>query len=131
MPINMYIYGRIFTHYRFNCHKIFVHPVKILFLIPNITIHLFFKSFQFINIQLLFSLCNSFCHFRISTNIYFLCIVSTTGKWWVNVNKINQNTLLLQISASRNTFSTNNHIAVSIFAHGFLFFHFIQSHSTL
>ena len=131
MPIKMNINRCRFAHYRLNRHKIFVHPVQIFFFIPYITVHLFFKSFQFINIQLLFSLCNSFCYFRISTNIYFLCIVSTTGKWWVNVNKINLNTLLLQISASRNTFSTNNHIAVNVFAHGFLFFHFIQRHTTL
>ena len=125
MPIKMNINRCRFAHYRLNRHKVFIHPVQIFFFIPYITIHLFFKSFQFIYIQLLFSLCNNFCYFRISTNIYFLCVIGTTCKWWVNVNKVNLNALLFKISTGRNTFSTNNHITIGVFAYSFLFFHFI------
>jgi len=127
----MHINRRCFTHNRLNCHKIFVHPVEILFFIPNIAIHLFFKSFEFLIIKFLFSFCDSFCHLGITADIYFLCIICTAGKGRVNINKINLNTFFFKISASRNTFATDNHITVGIFAHSFYLFHFIQRHTTL
>ena len=44
--IKFYINRCSFTHDTLNRHEILVHPVQILFLIPYIAIHCFFKGFQ-------------------------------------------------------------------------------------
>ncbi len=125
MVVKMYINRCCFTHNRLNRHEIFVHPVEILFFIPNIAIHFFLKSFEFIDVKLFFSLFNSFCDLRIATDIHLLCIIGTACKRRVYIYKVNLNALLFEICTSRNTFATNNHVTISIFAHGLLLFHLI------
>ena len=129
MPIKMHIDRRSFAHYGFNSHQIFVHPIEILFLIPNIAVHLFFKGFQFVNVKFFFGFCYGFSNFGIAADIYFLGIVCATCKRRINVHKVNLNALLFEISTSGNTFATDYHITVGIFTHSFLLFHFVQRHT--
>ena len=108
--IKMHVDRGIFAHNGTNCHKILIHPVKVFLLIPDVTIHLFFKGFQFIVFQFLLSFLNSLCYKRIPTQVNFLGIIGTTGKRWVNIYQINFYPLFLQISTHRHTFAMNNHV---------------------
>ena len=125
MVVQMHVDRCGFAHNRLNCHQVLPHPVEILFLIPHIAVHFFLKGFQFVNIQFLFCLFYRFRNFRVTADIHFFCIVCTAGKRWVDVHKVNLNALFLEVSTGGNTFSTDYHITVFVFAHGFLLFHFI------
>ena len=86
MPIKMNIYGRIFAHNGTNRHEIFIHPVKVFLLIPDVAIHFLFKGFQLIIFQFLLGLLNGFCYERITTDIYLLRIIGSTCEGWVDVD---------------------------------------------
>ncbi len=100
MIVKMDIYRSIFTHNGADCHKILIHPVKILLFIPNVSIYFFFKALQLIIFKSLFRLFNGLGNKRIPSNIDFLGIIGTTGKRRVYINQVNLYSLLFKIGTS-------------------------------
>ena len=131
MPIQMNINRSSFAHHTLNRHQVFIHPVQVFLLIPNVTIHLFLKSFQFFNVKFLLCLGNRLCHFGIASDVHLLGIVGSAGEGRVNVDQINFDPLLFQVGTSGNTFATDDHAAVRVLAHGLLLLHFVQWHPPL
>ena len=130
VPIQMYIDRGSIAHNGLYCHKVLIHPIQIAFLIPHITIHLFFKVTQFFAINLCLGLLNSLCHFWITTNINLLGIIGTTCKRWVNINKVYFHSLIFKISASRKALTPKHEVMIRILAHHFLTFYFVERHTT-
>ena len=95
MPIKMHIDTRLIAHNAFNGHQVLVHPVEVAFLVPHVTIHLFLKGFQFVNVKFTFCLGNCLCHLGITTYINLFGIISSTGKRWVNIHQVYLNTFIL------------------------------------
>ena len=120
-----------FAHNRLDCHKIFIHPTEIFFLVPHIAIHLFLKGFQFVDVQFLLRLGDDLRHLGVPTDIDLFCVVRPAGKGWVNVDQINLDTPLFQVGAGGDALTTNDHVAVGVLAHSFLLFHLIKGHSPL
>ena len=131
MPIQMNIDRSRVAHNSFDCNEVLIHPIQIAFLIPHISIHLFFKVTEFFAIKLCLSLLNSFCHPRITTNINLLSIIGTAVKRRVNINKVYFHTFLFKISTSRKTLATKYEIMIRILAHYFLAFYFVEWHTML
>ena len=67
--IQMDINRRRFTHDRFNCHEVFIHPTEVLFLIPHIAIHFFLKGSQLVDVQLLLRLGDGLRHLGIAADV--------------------------------------------------------------
>ena len=131
MVIQMDINRRCLTHNGFDCHEIFIHPAKILLLVPHIAVHLFFKGFKLVNVQFLFRLGDGLRHLGITADVDLLCVVRAAGKGRVDVDQIDLNTTLFQIGTGGDTLASNDHVAIGVFADGFLFFHLVQGHSPL
>ena len=49
VPIKMNKDASVFTHYTFDSQKVIIHPVKVSFFVPNISIHLLLKFLELIN----------------------------------------------------------------------------------
>ena len=130
MPIQMHIYACLIAHNALDGHQVLVHPVQVALFIPHVTIHLFFKGFQFLNIEFRFCLLDSCRHLGIATNIHLLGIVGTTGERWVNIYKVNLNTFVFEIGTSRKAFATNHQI-VGILAYLLFQLHLVKGHTTL
>ena len=105
MPVEVYIDAGSVTHNATDGDKVFVHPVQVFFLIPDITIHFFLQSICGILIvwDTLLMRGNFLRGFWITPQINLLSVVSTTRKWWINVDKIYLSPLFLKIGASRKT----------------------------
>ena len=127
----MHINRCCFTHNTLNRHKIFVHPIKIFLLIPNIPVHFFLKCFQLIKIKFFLSLVHRFCNFRIAAYRNLFRIISSTSKRRINIHKVYLYSLLFQISTCRHTFPANHHVAATAFANCLFLFHLIKRHSSL
>ena len=131
MPIQMHIDGCCLAHDRFDCHKIFIHPTEILFLVPHIAVHLLLKGFQLVNVQLPLRLGDGLRHLGIAADIDLFGVVGPAGKGRVDIDQIDLDTLLLQIGAGRDALAPNDHVAIGVLADGFLFFHLIKGHPSL
>ena len=131
VPIQMYIDGSILTHDGFDSHEVLVHPVEVALLVPDIAVHFFLESLELIHIKLLLGLRDSLSHRRIAANVDLLGIISSAGKRRVDINQINLDSLILQISTGRNTLTTNDQITIGIIAHTLLQLHFVKRHPPL
>ena len=131
MIIQMHIDACRIAHYRLDSHQILVHPVEVTFLIPNVTIHLFLKRTQLLDIQFAFSLTNSFGHFGIATKIHLFGIIGTAGKGRVNINQVHRDTFVFQVGTSRKAFATKHEISVLVSADTFLQLGFVERHALL
>ena len=131
MPIQMHIDTCRITHYRLDSHQVFIHPVEVTFLVPNVPIHLFLKRTQFFYIQFAFSLTDGFGHFGIATKIHLFGIISTAGKGWIDINQVHGNAFVFKVSTSRKTLATKHKISFLVSAYTFLQLGFIERHSLL
>ena len=129
--VQMHIDRCRFAHDAFDRHEVFVHPVQVLFLIPDIAVHLFLKGFQLVHIQLPLSLHDGLGNLGIAADIDLFGVVRTAGKGRVDVDQVNLNALFFQIGAGRHAFAANDHVAIGVLTHGLLLFHLIQGHSPL
>ena len=120
-----------FAHDRFDCHEVFIHPVEILLFVPHIAVHFFLKGFQLVNVQLLLRLGNGPRHRGIPADVDLFGVVGPAGKRRINIDQIDLDTLLLQIGAGRDALAPNDHVAIGVLNHGFLFFHLIKGHPPL
>ena len=114
--VKMYIDAGFFTHNTLHCHKVLIHPIQIAFFIPNIAIHLLLECTDFLNIKVLFDLPHKFCYLWITTYIYLFGIVCSAGKGRIHIDEIYEDSLISQISTSRKTLASYNHIMVGILA---------------
>ena len=126
----MHIDACFVAHDALHGHQVLVHPIEVTLFVPYITIHFFLEGFQFLNVKFAFSLGNSCCHLGIATDIHLLGIVGTTGKGRVNIDKVNKNTFVSEISTSRQTLATNHQI-VGILTNLLFQLHLIEGHTSL
>ena len=129
MVIKMHIDRGILTHHRADSHEIFVHPVEIFLLVPDVAIHFLLKSLQLIVVKLLLGLFERFGYERIPADVHFLGIVCTAGKGRVYVNQIYLYTLLFQIRTCRYTFAMDDHIVGVAFSDMLCFRNLIERHA--
>ena len=88
MPVQMNINTCRIAHHTLDGHQIFVHPVQIAFLVPNVTVHLLLKGFQLFHIQLYFSLSHCFRHFGVPPYINLLRIIRPAGERGIDIYQI-------------------------------------------
>ena len=131
MPIQMHIDRCRFAHDALDRHEVFVHPAQVLFLIPDIAVHLFLKGFQLVHIQFPLRLRDGLGNLGIAADIDLFGVVRAAGKGRVDVDQVNLNALLFQIGAGRHAFAANDHVAIGVLAHGLLLLHLVQGHSPL
>ena len=131
MIVKVDIYACRIAHYRLNCHQILVHPVKIAFLIPNVSIHFLLECHHIAVVELLLSIIDGFLYKRIASDLYFLCVVCARSEGRVDVDKIHLHALVLQIGTCGKTLTVHDDVSLSIFAYCFALSHFINGHSAL
>ena len=127
----MNIDGCIIAHHRFDGAEIFIHPVEILLLLPHVAVHLLLKGGEAVVIDLfaLFDLARLALKV-ITPEIDFLRVVRTGRKRRINVNKINLDTLILQVGACAQTFAADHEIVgLGIRADLLLQLHLIARHA--
>ena len=106
----MHIDACTVTHHTLDGDEIFIHPVQILFLVPDIAVHLFLERAQGIVCQLRLRRTQFLRDARIPPQIDLLCVVRSARKRRVNVNEIHMPPLLAQIGARRNALAANDEV---------------------
>ena len=130
MTIKLNINTCFVAHNALHSHKVLIHPIEVTLFIPYVTIHLFFKGLQILNVKFAFSLGNRCSYLWISTYIHLLGVVGTACKGRVNIDEISKDAFVSKISTSRQTLTTNHQI-VWILAYLLFQLHFVEGHTTL
>ena len=110
MPVQMQVDRCVITHDTLDGHEVFVHPVEVILLVPDVTIHLFLKGSQFIQFHRLFSLFDFLRQQRVPAQVDFLGVISAGGKGGIDIDQIHSNSLIFQIGAGGKTFAADKQI---------------------
>ena len=94
----MHIDAGPFAHDTLDSHEISVHPVQVILLVPNVTIHLFLEGLHLFDVKFLLSLTDGISHFGVAAHIDLLGIVGSRGERRVNINEVNRDATIFQIS---------------------------------
>lgn len=88
--IEMYVDRSSTRHHAFNCTKVFIHPVEVTFLVPDVTVHLFFKRTKSFIFKPSLCISNLRCEIGIATDENLLRIVCSRGKRRIDVYQIDR-----------------------------------------
>ena len=131
MPIQVHVDAGRVAHHGLDGHQVFVHPVEVALLVPDVAIHLFLKSLQFFYVQFVFCLAYRLRHPRISPQVHLLGIVRAAGKGRVDVHQVHGDAAVLEVGAGGEALAADDEVVrrVGGVAHVFAQFGFVVGHA--
>ena len=127
MIVKVYVDAGGIAHDGLDGTEVFVHPVQVALLVPDVTIHLLLEGTQLVAVQFALGLVDSLCHSWIAAHIDLLGIVGSAGKGRVDIHQVHLDVVLLQISTGGETLASHHQVVTLAVA--FFQFHLVERHA--
>ena len=114
VPVEVHVDAGGVAHDGLDGHQVLVHPVEVALFVPDVAVHLLLEGAELVDVQFGLGLAEGLGGLGIAAEVDFLGVVRPAGKGRVDVDEVDRDAPVFQVSTSRDALAPQDEVVVRV-----------------